>query len=121
SSMGQPFFARSTNARSPSTGSNRRFSTFAMSRSQVVVLAPIEFSLLSRSRLSFLEEPKSHAANTAYVSAIIAPLMRVNDDATWDRSGLFIRWPMGHREPRGRLAHHAQNRAQAKQYPDLWR
>jgi hypothetical protein len=40
-----------------------------------------ETSRLRRSRFSFLVDPKSQAANTAYVSSIIAPLMAVNDEA----------------------------------------
>ena len=60
---------------------------FDISRSQAAVLAPMKFSRLRRSRFSRFEGPKSHAAKTAYVSSIIAPLMRVKDEATWERAG----------------------------------
>src|SRR5438552_17838151 len=113
SSIGQPFFARSTSARSRTVGSNRLFSTFAISRSQVVVLAPMKFSRLRRSRFSLFEEPKSHAAKVAYVSSIMAPLTRVNDEATWDRVGGFMRCPGVHTGRPVRLTHHVRTQAQA--------
>jgi predicted PurR-regulated permease PerM len=68
----------------------------------------------------FLEEAKSHAAKTAYVSSIVAPLMRVNDDETWDRAGGFMRFPSARKEPRARPARYERSRAQAMRHPG-WR
>jgi len=66
-----------------------------------------------------IEEEKSHAAKTAYVSRIIAPLMRVNDEAMCDRSGGFIPFHGARKERLVHLAHHARSQAKAMRRPGL--
>src|SRR5260370_8206769 len=63
SSIEQPLFAKRASGRSRALGSNLRFSTLATSRSHVVVLAPIKFSLRKRSQFSPLENAKPPPAN----------------------------------------------------------
>src|SRR5271165_3981189 len=121
SSIGQPLFAKRASGRSRALGSNRRFNTLATSRSHVAVLAPMKFSRRRRSRLSRFESAKSHAANTAYVSSIIAPLMRVNEEATWDRADEFMRFLDVRKEPRVNRFPRARIQGQAMRYPDRCR
>src|SRR5438874_12696946 len=117
SSIGQPLFAKSASGRSRALGSNLRFSTHATSRSHVVVLAPMKFSRRRRSRFSRFERAKSHAANTAYVSSIIAPLMEVNEEATRERVRGLMRLAV-RKEPRGNQFPRAQIQGRAMRCPD---
>src|SRR5271165_1704159 len=121
SSIGQPLFAKRASGRSRALGSNLRFSTQATSRSHVVVFAPMKLSRRRRSRFSRFESTKSHAANTAYVSSIIAPLMRVNEEATWDRADEFMRFPDVRKEPRVNQFPRARIQWRAVRCPDRCR
>src|SRR5580700_3613355 len=118
SSIGQPLFANRARGRSRALGSNLRFSTQATSRSHAVDLAPMKFSRRRRSRFSRFDIAKSQAENTAYVSSIIAPLMSVNDEATLERVGEFMRYPAVHKEPRVNQFPRERIPMRAMPYPD---